>query len=253
MSTAQTKTDSTDTQGDGARVAGASPWRQATAGLVAETPRRRRREARRRSYRRSSDRSAATEALLAEETQRIAAEVHDLVMQDLCLALANARTLEDDPAVAARASVVAAAAERALVGAREILSGLSCQDRKPVAETVEASVRTAARDTQLRFDAWGLSPDAQPDQPTLGALVHVAREAVTNAVKHGDPRTIAVMLEYGDGWRLKIDDDGRGFDVAGRRPGFGLDSMSRHVEALDGLLRLRSAAGAGTSVEVVLP
>ena len=49
------------------------------------------------SWTRELDRERRAMAdLLAVERRRIAADVHDLIMQDLALALANARTLADD-------------------------------------------------------------------------------------------------------------------------------------------------------------
>ena len=190
---------------------------------------------------------------LADERRRTAAEVHDLIMQDLSFALATARTLVDDPAVEPRASAVVAAAERALAGARDVLSGLTGKGRLPVVETVEAGVRIAARHTPLSFDADGVPAGAQPDQATLDTLVHVAREAVTNAIKHADPIAIEVVLEYADEWRLRVRDDGRGFDASDAGGGFGLESMNRHAHALGGSLRVTSAAGVGTTVEAILP
>jgi signal transduction histidine kinase len=223
------------------------------AGHGDATPGRRRRHARRLSDRQAVDTPNATEALFAEETRRVAADVHDLVMQDLCFALASARALEDDPEVAWRASTIVIAAERALAGAREVLSGLSSQDRKPVIEAVRASVKMAARDAALSFDAAGVPDGAEPDQVTLCALVHIAREAVTNAVKHGVAAEVAVVLEYGEQWRLRVGDTGCGFDPAAQRSGFGLDSMSTHADALGGLLRVASVPGQGTILEVLLP
>jgi signal transduction histidine kinase len=212
---------------------------------------RRRRQARRSTDRRASDRRRENaDILLAEQTRRIAADVHDLVMQDLCFALASARALEDDPA---QATVVITAAERALAGAREVLSGLARQDRKPVVQAVEACVRAAARDTPLTFESSGVAADVQPDLPTLEALVHIAREAVTNAVKHSSPDRVAVVLEHDDEWRLQVHDTGRGFDVASAGSGFGLDSMRARVRMLGGSLRVTSAVGCGTIVEVHLP
>jgi signal transduction histidine kinase len=123
----------------------------------------------------------------------------------------------------------------------------------PVVETVEAGVRIAARHTPLSFDADGVPAGAQPDQATLDTLVHVAREAVTNAIKHADPIAIEVVLEYADEWRLRVRDDGRGFDASDAGGGFGLESMNRHAHALGGSLRVTSAAGVGTTVEAILP
>ncbi len=190
---------------------------------------------------------------LAQERRRIAADVHDLVMQDLAFALATARTLADDPASARRASIVVAAGERALAGAREVVSGLTAQDRKPVVEAVRESARAAARSVSLSFYADGVPAGAQADRPTLDTLVHIAREAVTNAIKHGGPVAVEVVLERADEWRLRVRDDGRGFDATGARGGFGLESMRRHADALGGSLRLSSTPGAGTTVEAVLP
>ena len=70
----------------------------------------------------------AVEQALADERRRMAADVHDLIMQDLSLALATARTLADDPASASQASIVVAAGERALAGARDVVDGLVGHD-----------------------------------------------------------------------------------------------------------------------------
>jgi signal transduction histidine kinase len=191
---------------------------------------------------------------LADERRRMAADVHDLIMQDLSFALATARELADDPASAPRASIVVAAGERALAGARDVVAGLVRQDRRPVVEAVEAVVRTAARNVPLRFDANGVPPSVQPDPPTLDTLIHIGREAVTNAVKHADPLVVEVLLEHADEWRLQVCDHGRGFDTASTDRGFGLESMQRHAQALGGSLRVTSAIGAaGTMVEAILP
>ncbi len=196
---------------------------------------------------------------LVRERSRIAADVHDLVMQDLAFALATARVLADEPIRAPQASAVVAAGERALAGARHVVGSLVDQDRTPVVQAVEAGVRAAARNTPLDFDAGGIPAGEQPDAPTLSALVHIAREAVTNAVKHASPATVEVTLERADEWRLRVSDDGRGFHAPDRAPnlaavgGFGLESMSRHARALGGSLRVLSSPQTGTTVEALLP
>jgi signal transduction histidine kinase len=191
---------------------------------------------------------------LADERRRMAADVHDLIMQDLSLALATARTLADEPSCAPQASVVVAAGERALAGAREVIEGLVGRDDEPVVEAVEAVVLTAARGVPLSFDAKGVATTAQPDHLTLRTILHIGREAVTNAVKHAGSPSLEVRLAHADEWRLQVRDRGRGFDPATSAGGFGLESMRRHAQALGGSLRVISAAeGTGTLVEVVLP
>jgi signal transduction histidine kinase len=188
----------------------------------------------------------------------MAADVHDLIMQDLALALATARMLVDHPARESQARVVVAAGERALAGARDVVNGLASHDRKPIVEAVEASVRNAARNALLTFHE-KVPASVAPDQPTREALIHIGREAVTNAIKHADPLAVEVVLEYGEQWRLMVRDDGRGFDATGARAhpraasGFGLESMRDRAHALGGSLRVNSAAGQGTTLEATLP
>jgi signal transduction histidine kinase len=192
---------------------------------------------------------------LAAERQRLAADVHDLIMQDLSLALATARTLADP-----QASVVIEAAERALAGARGVLNGLTQQPQKPIVEAVEEGVRAGARRAQLTFDGQGVPSHARPDAPTRDALLHIGREAVTNAVKHSHSDAVEVTLAYEDEWHLTVRANGQGFDPSALErdahrsgTGFGLDSMRRSAEKLGGSLRVTSAIGEGTTVEALLP
>lgn len=196
-------------------------------------------------------RRAAADAL-AQERRRVAAEVHDLVMQEIAFAVASARMLLDRPEPAPEAVSVVAAGERALAAARDIVGGLVRRDREPVARAVEASVRRAARRVRLGFDASGVEDGERADVATCDALVHIGREAVANGVKHGGAGAIAVVLEHREEWRLSVRDDGCGFDrVVG--DGFGVESMQATAAALGGLLRIDSVPGSGTTVRAVLP
>lgn len=193
---------------------------------------------------------------LAQERRRVAADVHDLVMQDLSLALANARTLAREHSGMPRASLVVSAGERALAGARVLVSGLTegpARECEPIVRAIQASAQAAARSTPLIFDAGGVPGSARADRSTHEALVHIAREAVTNATKHARSNTIEVTLQYTGRWRLRVRDEGNGFDPAAGANSFGLTSMRTHAQALGGVLRVSSAAEQGTTVEVVLP
>ncbi len=171
------------------------------------------------------------------DRHRIAADVHDLIMQDLSFALATARTLADDPASRAQAGVVVEASERALAGARDVVRGLLAHDEgEPLVQVVEASVRAAARGAPIQFLAVGAHALAKPDGPTVHTLIHVAREAVTNAVKHSGPQTpVDVVFERGEEWRLTVRDRGSGFDPARDSTGFGLESMQARAQELGGI------------------
>jgi signal transduction histidine kinase len=85
-------------------------------------------------------------------------------------------------------------------------------------------------------------------------LYRIAQEALANAVRHGNPRRIAVRLRQRmRDTLLEIDDDGRGFNAAVPSAGIGLASMRERAAALGGDLDIASTAGRGTRVRVVIP
>ena len=83
--------------------------------------------------------------------------------------------------------------------------------------------------------------------------MRIVREAVTNAVRHGSASVVRVDFSNGQGLRLRIEDDGVGFDPAEAHPnGFGLVGMRERAAALGGQLFLASTSE-GTQIEVVVP
>jgi signal transduction histidine kinase len=196
----------------------------------------------------------AIDELLHAERRRIAADVHDLVMQDLSFALSRTRAIGDNPADAADlAQAATQAGERALHAARRMLAELDEDDpRGNPREAVEQAARHAARGVDISFEASGVA-GGWADALTIHVLVHVAREAVTNAVKHADPSRLAVVLAHDREWRLVVSDDGSGLDPEPDGDGFGIASMRRQAEFLGGRLSILGTPGVGTIVELALP
>ena len=100
------------------------------------------------------------------------------------------------------------------------------------------------------------------DQRRLDALVEtvlfrVAQEALANVCRHAGTQQARIDLDYqADRVRMCIADRGIGFDPTEQfHPprGWGLAGMRERVESLAGELHLHSAAGQGTTVDVMLP
>lgn len=80
----------------------------------------------------------------------------------------------------------------------------------------------------------------------------VASEAVNNALRHADARSIRVQVRHDDGLlTLSVADDGRG--GAAPAPGSGLSGLRDRVETLGGRITVTSRAEFGTTVQAVLP
>ena len=87
--------------------------------------------------------------------------------------------------------------------------------------------------------------------------LRIAKEAVSNAVRHAGPASIAVALVYlEDAVVLTVSDDGAGFDTAAgaaRAGHYGLRGMRERVTQVNGRFEVTSAPGAGTRLRAEVP
>ncbi|WP_327085578.1 histidine kinase [Nonomuraea sp. NBC_01738] len=90
-----------------------------------------------------------------------------------------------------------------------------------------------------------------PAPEAATALYFVAREAITNAIKHAAADDILVVVSEDERMvRVEVSDDGRG----GADPsGGGLSGLERRVLALDGRFTVDSPPGGPTRIVAVLP
>jgi signal transduction histidine kinase len=188
----------------------------------------------------------------SQERRRLAREIHDGLAQELAFISMQARGL------ASRGSdemldQLADAAERALGESRELISTRHSQGAASLATAVtETAGRLAERHgARLELD---VDPELRVAPDTGRQLMRILREAVSNSLVHGQARVLTVELADRDGVRLRVADDGTGFDPTANRRGdqFGLTSMRERARELGGRLLLRTHPGAGTEVEVVL-
>ena len=91
-------------------------------------------------------------------------------------------------------------------------------------------------------------------------IVNVAREAVTNALKHAEASEISVLLDAsGDELVLQVADNGRGMAPSPSTPqqrfggGLGLPSMQARADAVGGRLTIETGAESGVVVRLYVP
>ncbi len=88
-------------------------------------------------------------------------------------------------------------------------------------------------------------------------LFRVAQEAVTNVARHAKTKEAQIRLVYApEQVALRVIDSGIGFDPTetfNPPRGWGLVGMRERVESVGGKLRIQSAQGKGTTIEVVVP
>jgi signal transduction histidine kinase len=89
-------------------------------------------------------------------------------------------------------------------------------------------------------------------------IMMVAREAVSNAIRHAHPHEVSLGIHFQRGKiRMTVHDDGCGFDpsqiVEETGGHFGLIGMRERTERLGGHFAVRSAPGKGTELSVEVP
>jgi signal transduction histidine kinase len=94
------------------------------------------------------------------------------------------------------------------------------------------------------------------DESTELTLYRISQEALRNVTKHSRARRVTLELSRdSSGLRLRIFDDGVGFD-SGRMiqgKGLGLTSMKERLAVIGGSLSIQSAPGKGTDLEIRIP
>jgi len=111
------------------------------------------------------------------------------------------------------------------------------------------TARTVRVEVQTDLTAMPMATDSQI------MLFRIIQEAVQNAIKHAEARTIRIGIGLGNSSiQLSITDDGKGLpDPADRHDGLGLRSMQRRTHLLGGAIHWVSTPAQGTQIHISLP
>lgn len=218
----------------------------------------------RRLQREHAEREALLESAVAassRERRRIAADLHDGVVQDLAgvaFGLAPLADAAERRGAAEEAAALRDASAQLRQGMRDLRTllveihppNLASSGLDAALDDLLSPLAAAGVRTELH-----VADDAVPDDEARLALLYgVAREAVRNAHQHGDPSAVRIDLaRVGQRLRLTVADDGRGFDAAARARAqesghVGLALLEGLAAQAGGTLGVRSAPGEGTTV-----
>jgi signal transduction histidine kinase len=93
--------------------------------------------------------------------------------------------------------------------------------------------------------------------PQSAQLAHIARESISNILRHAHARVAQVRLRRRNGVIVfEIRDDGRGFDVAAvaaSAQGLGMHHIDARARKLEGRCAVSSSPGCGARIEIEIP
>jgi signal transduction histidine kinase len=194
-----------------------------------------------------------------QERSRWARELHDETLQGLAAlgVLLNTGLRAGGEALerAARQATEQVSAE--IAGLRALITELrpAALDELGLVAAIEGLARRARDVEGLEVDLELELTDEEGMDPELKTAVYrLIQEALTNVGKHARATAVEVrMLQNGAGVRVRVADDGSGFDAATPTQGFGLAGMRERAALMGGELSVRSATGGGTVIEARFP
>lgn len=188
------------------------------------------------------------------ERRRIAAEVHDGVVQDLIgITFSLSALAETMPAQSDALGELAGSTRAAVASLRSLLDSIY-----PI-EVPAGGWRAGLEDLIDGLGQFGVNVRIDGDDTPLTAMeellvLRVTREALRNVASHAGASEVTIRLvEQRGRLVLTIRDDGCGFEPTERKEGHvGLRLLSDAVHDADGALSIESSPGAGTLLRVEL-
>jgi signal transduction histidine kinase len=199
-----------------------------------------------------------------EERRRIARDLHDSVAQALFSSVLHTRaaqkTLLDEGGslsgnLGEKLSTINELTKRAQLEMRRFIFEWGPESGDGLVAACERYASSLADEQGLAVEVDGPESSLPLSRTSQIQLYGIAREALTNVVKHAGVASARLRLRIGeDHVTLEIEDHGRGFDLEESHDGhYGLASMRSRAEEIDGVLDIAAAPGRGALVRVEVP
>lgn len=193
------------------------------------------------------------------EQRRLGQDLHDGMGQLLTAISIKTKILEETvrDAVVPQVQEVGELIREAAIQTRNLSKLLN--PRLLEEQGLVAALQSLAVETQRRSDVacdfvWDETVEIL-DRALANHLYRIAQESVTNALRHGQARTIRLTLNLADGARvLRIVNDGIPFNgtLAGHSDGLGLRGMRYRAELIGATLKIEPGPAGGTAVTCTL-
>jgi signal transduction histidine kinase len=191
---------------------------------------------------------------LIEDRERIAADLHDTVIQRLFaigLGLQGTLRTVSPPEAAQRIETAVGDLDETIRQIRSTIFALGTPRvadkglRSEILALVSEAGATLRFEPRLRLDG---PIDSAVDHDSATHLLAVLREALSNVVRHAHATRVDIRVTVADGrCSLEVEDNGIGFTPPGRVGGRGLDNMAQRAASVGGAFALRpTPSGEGT-------
>jgi signal transduction histidine kinase len=202
-----------------------------------------------------------------DERKRLARELHDETSQGLTALAVTLETATRAPADRADQVKARLDATKPMVKALSEDIHRIILDLRPailddfgLVQAIDWYAETRLKPLGIEVTIWTVGFEKRFPSEVETMVFRIAQEAITNIVRHAQPRYVNIGLSFRDTHTmLFIEDDGRGFDVESSttvgdgRLSFGLMGMRERAALFGGTLRIYSGPGRGTRIVLEIP
>jgi PAS domain S-box-containing protein len=194
------------------------------------------------------------------DRQLTAYEIHDGLVQDMTgslLYLEAARSAPTNREHTQNLNKSLLLLQGAIGEARRLINGLRppILDEQGVVPAVQHLIADLRQLVGLRVRFKHAMRTERLSPALENTIYRVVQEALTNVHRHSGSKTATVDMAEQDGWlRLTIRDRGKGFDAKNiPTTRFGISGIQERARLFGGQATIRTAAGKGTTITVVIP
>jgi two-component system sensor histidine kinase ChiS len=198
------------------------------------------------------------------ERQRIAAELHDGLGQNLLIiknhALLGLAERQDPVATEENLTAISEMTSQVLDETREIAYNLRPYqiDRFGLTKALQSMLNRVAEASEIRFQSEVDFLDKLFSKEAEMNLYRIVQESINNILKHSRATDAEIrIVRTGQRVLLRIADNGQGLasdaDGEAAKRGFGLTGMAERARILGGYCQLQSTPGQGTVISISIP
>ncbi|HXT42253.1 MAG TPA: PAS domain S-box protein [Candidatus Angelobacter sp.] len=202
-----------------------------------------------------------------EERKRISRELHDEVGQALTaisvnLQLLKRKAAKADDGLDATVAETQSILEQTMHNVHRFSYELrpAMLDDLGLVIALRWYIKGFAKRTSIKVNFRADAGVEQLQNESKTVIYRVIQESLTNVYKYADAERAAVLIRWtGDGARLTVKDNGRGFqpdqlDLSSReKSGLGLMGMEERLRLVNGQFAVKSAPGKGTTIRALIP
>jgi signal transduction histidine kinase len=204
----------------------------------------------------------------AIERARFARELHDGAIQSLIAVEMQVDVLRRQSSnkpdvVGAELGRIQGLLREEVLKLRELMQQMKTLDvdAKRLLGLIHDTVERFQRETGISARFLSELSELDMPQPICREVARIVQEALVNVRKHSQARQVLVRLgSRNGGWRVEIEDNGRGFPFVGRYSHSQLDEINKgplvikeRVRLIEGELTIESTPGQGSKLEITVP